>query len=212
MGLHPPIADADQPLAFQPLIRHPALRCQRSRQTPVAFAAERRQDRLAFERPQGEQGTHLGAHVAPLFPVAHAQPAAQPVIDLGDRSVIVRNAEVAHPTAHVLGELAEPVRHRHTPASPGQSPDVVLEVREGAIGPPQLGSTEGKTEELAVVGLHHPALALVDRQLELAGQVRRDTGLDPFTGALASDQDHQVIGVARKTVTAPDCCGLSRPA
>ena len=105
MGFHPQIADTDQPLAFQPLIRHSGLCRQRARQMPVALAAERRQDRLAFERPQGQQVADLGAHVAPLFPVAHAHPAAQPVVDLGDRSVVIRDAEVAHPASHVLGEL-----------------------------------------------------------------------------------------------------------
>ena len=79
MGFYPQIADTDQPLACQPLIRHSGLCRQRARQMPVALAAERRQDRVAFERPQGQQVADLGAHIAPLFPVAHAHPAAQPV-------------------------------------------------------------------------------------------------------------------------------------
>jgi hypothetical protein len=33
---------------------------------------------------------------------------AQPVIDLGDRPVVVRGAEMAHPPAHVLGGLHVP--------------------------------------------------------------------------------------------------------
>ena len=55
MGFHPHSADIDQPLALQPLIGHPGLCRQRPRQVPVALAAERRQDRMAFARSQGQQ-------------------------------------------------------------------------------------------------------------------------------------------------------------
>ena len=67
MGFHPLIAAADQPLALEPLIRHPGLRRQRARQMPVAFAAERRQDCLACERPQSQQVADLRAHVSHCF-------------------------------------------------------------------------------------------------------------------------------------------------
>ena len=52
MSLHPKITDRDQPLGLQPLIGHPGLGRQCPRQMPVAFSADRRQDRLAFARPQ----------------------------------------------------------------------------------------------------------------------------------------------------------------
>lgn len=41
-------------------------------------------------------------------PVAYAHPAVQPVIRFGNRAVVIRDAEAAHPTADVLGEFAEP--------------------------------------------------------------------------------------------------------
>ncbi len=69
MGFHPHSADIDQPLALQPLIGHPGLCRQRPRQVPVALAAERRQDRVAFARSQGQQVAYLGSRSAPLFPV-----------------------------------------------------------------------------------------------------------------------------------------------
>ena len=50
------------------------------------------------------------------------------------------------------------------------------------------------------MGLDHPALVLVDREFQLTGQVTRDTGLDAFPGALASDQNAQVISISRKPV------------
>ena len=46
MSLHPKEPDIDKALAFQPLIGHSGLRCQRFRQMPVALAAKRRQDSL----------------------------------------------------------------------------------------------------------------------------------------------------------------------
>ena len=61
MGFHPHSADIDQPLALQPLIGHPGLCRRRLRQVPVALAAERRQDRVAFTRSQGQQVTYLGS-------------------------------------------------------------------------------------------------------------------------------------------------------
>ena len=203
MGHHPQIADTDQPLAFQPLIRHPGLGRQRPRQVPVAFAAERREDRVAFVRPQGEQVADLGAHVAPLFPVAHAHPATQPVIELGDRTVVVRDAEVAHPATDVLGELHEPVFHRDAPGTPGQSPEVVPEILEGAVGPAQLRPPERESEKQTVVGLDHPALLLVDHQRQFAGKKAGYTRLHSVTGTGGLDEDHQVIRITGKPVTTP---------
>ncbi len=95
MGFHPHSADIDQPLALQPLMGHPGLCLQRPRQVPVALA-ERRQDRVAFARPQGQQDAHLGSRSAPLFPVAHADAAAQPRVKFRDRAVVVRDAKMAH--------------------------------------------------------------------------------------------------------------------
>ena len=88
MGLQPRITDRDRPLGLQPLIAHPGLGRQRPRQVPVAFAADRRQDRLAFARPQGQQVLDLDAREAPLFPVAHAHPAAKLLVEFGNRAIV----------------------------------------------------------------------------------------------------------------------------
>lgn len=96
-------------MVFQPVIGHPGLGGQRPRQVPVAFAAQRRQDSVPFARSDPDQISHLGPHITPLLPVAHAHPPAQPLIQLRDRAVVVRDTEVAHPTADILGKLVEPI-------------------------------------------------------------------------------------------------------
>ena len=52
VGTHPKRTDGYQALAFQPIIRHPGLCRQGLRQVPVAFAANRRQNRLTLTGPQ----------------------------------------------------------------------------------------------------------------------------------------------------------------
>ena len=143
MGFHPTVADANEPLALKPFVRHPGLGCQGFRQVPVALATDRREDGLAFAGPQGEKVADLRARKAPPFPVAHADAPSDPLVDLGDRAVVVRDAVVVHPTPNVLGELVEPVSHPHAPAAPGQTTDAVLERREGFVGPTQSGPNVG---------------------------------------------------------------------
>ena len=203
VGLHPEIPDRNEPLGLQPLIGHPGLGCQRSRQVPVAFAADRRQDRLALARSQTQQVLDLGTHVTPLFPVAHPHPASQPVIKFRDRAVAVRNAKVTHPTAEVLGELMKPVSHRDAPTASGQFPDLVLEVLEGSVGPAQLGSPEGETEKFSVIGLNHPALLLIDHQFELGGQKARHAVLDPLACPLTLNEDQQVVRITDEPMAPP---------
>ncbi len=165
MSLHPQIADRNEPLATKPLIRHPGLSCQSPRRMPVAFATERGEDRLATTRSQSEQVTDLRARPAPLFPVTHADTPSDPLVDLGNRSVVVRDAVVVHPTTNVFGEFSKPSIHRYAPAAARQSTDPVLERLKRFIGPTKLGSVEGESEEHYFVSAAHAALRLIDLQL-----------------------------------------------
>ena len=200
MRAHPEITHGNQALAFEPVVRHSRLGGQRPGEVPEALGAQRRQDCLAFTRPQSQQVAHLGAHLAPLFPVAHANAPAQPAVQLANRAIEVGNAEVTHPPTDILGELVESVVHRDAPTASGQFPDVVAEVLEGALGPTQLLSPEGETEEGARVAPHDVTLLRVDHQLELAGQEARDACHDPLTRSLAFDQDQQIVRVAHELV------------
>jgi len=154
---------------------------------PVALAADARQNCRAFADPQCQKMADLRARQAPLLPVAHAHPAAQPFVQFRNRPVILRDAEVAEPTTQILPELLEPVVHRDSPTPPRQFPEAMLEVREGGIRPPQLAPLEGETEEHAVVDLRHLALLLVDRQFELPVEVRGQTGFDTLARPFALD-------------------------
>jgi hypothetical protein len=59
MRFHPEVTYRDQALAFQPVIGHSRLGRQRPGQAPIAFGAQRGQDRLAEARPQDQQVTPL---------------------------------------------------------------------------------------------------------------------------------------------------------
>lgn len=54
---------------------------------PIGFATEPGPNCLRFARPQRQQIAYLGARPAPLFPVAYAHPAAQPLVQLGDPAI-----------------------------------------------------------------------------------------------------------------------------
>lgn len=59
MEFQPQIADRNQTLASKPLVGHSGLRRQRSRQVPIAFAAEHGQNRVTFTRTQGKKMANL---------------------------------------------------------------------------------------------------------------------------------------------------------
>ena len=98
---------------------------------PVALAAKRREDRLTLTRTQCEKIADFGVHPTPLLEVTHTDAPTQPRINLRYGSVVVREAEIVHPTSDVMCEPVERVVHRDAPAASGQSPDVMFEVGEG---------------------------------------------------------------------------------
>ena len=189
MGLHPQRTDTHQALRLEPIVRHPRLRPQRPRQVPVAFAADRRQNRRSLSGTERKKMAHLRASLAPLLPVAHAHTPAQPLIELRDRTVVLRDAEVTHPTTYVLRELVEPVRHRDAPASAREFPDTILEVLECRFRPTQFAPAKREPEEYACINRSNPTLLLVHRQLEPPIKIRGQTCLDALAGSFALDQD-----------------------
>ena len=108
-------------------------------EAPVSLATYARSQCGIQGRSEFEKIANLGARFAPLFPVAHTHPAAQPVVDFRYRSVEFRDPEITHPAAKVLGKLLKPVLHGHEPASTGGSLDPSFELVEGFIRPPDLG-------------------------------------------------------------------------
>jgi hypothetical protein len=78
---------------------------------PVAFAADTGDDRRAQTDTGFQQIADLRAAQAPLLPVAYPHTSAQPFIEFGYRAVLLRDAEIPHPSAHVLGEFGQPVFH-----------------------------------------------------------------------------------------------------
>ena len=102
MDVYPQIFDRQQTLILKPLIGHARLGGQRAGEPPGAFPAHADRNSGSQIRSELCQLTNLGATVTPLFPVAHAHPAAQPVVYFRDWSIMLRFPKVAHPAAQVL--------------------------------------------------------------------------------------------------------------
>jgi hypothetical protein len=133
MGLDPQIADRKQALTGRPPVGHPGLDGERLGQTPVAFATDRRQDRLPFARCQLQQMPDLGACVAPLFPAAHPDVPSDRMIQDWNGPVVLRDAKGFHPASKVPG-----VRHVVL-TRPGELPPLTILVVREKPGMPGVG-------------------------------------------------------------------------
>lgn len=74
--------------------------------------------------------------------------------------------KVVGPAPKVLTDLEQLIMRLHTPVPVRQFPDTLLEFAQRVRVPMDLGSLEGKAQELAVIGSDDSALGGVDRQLQ----------------------------------------------
>ncbi len=72
---------------------------------------------------------HLGSGVTPLFPVAHTNPAANPLINARNRTIVFCYSKVIYPTSDKLIELQHPVIHRNSQLLPVSSRTRLLNFR-----------------------------------------------------------------------------------
>ena len=134
---------------------------------------------------QSQQILDLGARPAPLFPVAHSDTPSDPLVQLGDRTVILADAEVRRPASKILPQFVQPVLHGYAPASSREFLDPVLEVRQGLIGPAYLLALDREAQEIAFAHRCHFAFDKVDLEFEGPLQIPRDGVHHPLRGALA---------------------------
>ncbi len=177
--------------------------------------------------PKRQQVSRLRARLRPLFPVAHTRAPTPPLIQFRNRSVVLRDAKVAHPTAHGLRALVEPVLPRdpcrartrlhavavlragdispetsaQSPTPSGETSNVMLEVLERSIRPTQLAPAKREAREHARIDQRHPTLLLVAGQLQAPIQVPRQTGFDPLARPIGLDRNDETVGVPREAVT-----------
>ena len=90
VDFHPQLFDRQKPLILKPLVGHASLSSQSPSQMPRAFTADCHEDGRLPIGAQLHEFAHLGARVAPLFPVANAHPPSESMIDLRDRSMVPR--------------------------------------------------------------------------------------------------------------------------
>lgn len=152
---------------------------------------------------QPHQAPDFGSRLAPLSPVSHPDAAADPVIQIAAALVAGGDAKVVDPATDILADLEELVVHRHAPVPVCQGPDALFELAQRVRMPMDLGSLEGKAQELAVIGSDHPALGRVDRQFQAVLQEVADTGQYPVTRTTAVHHNGEVIRIAGKPMAPP---------
>ena len=124
----------------------------------------------------------------PLLVMPHST--ADPVFQLAATLVAGGDAKVVDPATKVLADPEELVVHRHAPVPVRQYPDALLELMQRVRVPMDLGSLEGKAQELTFIGSDHSALGRVDRQFQAMLQVVADAGFEDalHTSLLTSAQ------------------------
>ncbi len=76
---------------------------------PRSPATNRCHDGLSFGSSQFKEVANFGPGIAPLFPVTHPYPTAEPFVYTWDRSIILRYPVIVHPAAYVLLVLTKPM-------------------------------------------------------------------------------------------------------
>jgi hypothetical protein len=183
----------------QPSIGHRELRSLGARQVPRSTGATSRQHSVILGDAHLQKVADPRSGSAPLYPVAHSDPAANPLINLRKRPVVLADPKVPHSTPKVAAQFRQATTHRHAPIAFRQSPDFSPETRRGLLGPADLDSPKVKAKKR--VRGHHLALLSVDLELEATAKKPGHARQDPLAGALASDQDDQVVGVTSKPET-----------
>ena len=152
---------------------------------------------------QLHQVSHFGTWLAPLSPVSHPDATADPVIQIAAALVASGNAKVVDPATKVLADPEELVVHRHAPVPVRQYPNALLELAQRVRVPMDLGSLEGKSQELALIGSDDPALGRIDRQFQTVLQVVADAGQHPVARASAVHHNGEVIRITGKPMAPP---------
>ena len=126
--LYPKVRNADQTLGFQVCVGQTSLHGWGSVHVPIAVATDAMLDRSLQIDTQNPQMPNLGARPAPLFPVAHAQAAAQPFIQPRNRLIVLADAKVPQPTLKTPPQFVHSVVHTHTSNAAREFSDPVLDV------------------------------------------------------------------------------------
>lgn len=153
MKSDPAISNRDKPqLLSYPLVVHSCMSLKRFGKTPVGFSTHRNPNSFAKRSSKFSKLPNFSSSVAPLFPDAHANPAAQPVVQSNAVIVDIGNTEVVHPAPDILIQFVNAVFHRDSPATAGKPSELVFEVPERSLRPNDAFSLETKTKEAAPLG------------------------------------------------------------
>ena len=76
---------------------------------PIALSTESRENRMMPRSPEFYQFTDTFSRPAQLFPIAHADTTAQPMIQFDDIVIFHSDTEVIHPSLSVGTDFPAPV-------------------------------------------------------------------------------------------------------
>ncbi len=125
-----------------------------------------------------DQIADTGSRLAPLFQITHADASPYPFIQSRQGPVVFGKTVVVDPPPDVETKLPEATIHRDSPRAFRQPTNVVLEVFQCCVTPADLLTSEGKAEEMQLIGSHHFAFGFVDHQLESGAQIFLDPAHD----------------------------------
>lgn len=76
-----------------------------------------------------------------------ANPASNPLINNGDRTVVLCYSKVVYPSSNILPELHHPVSHGYSPTTTGEFLDTSLEFLKRLFGPTDFTALKSKAEK-----------------------------------------------------------------
>ncbi len=144
---------------------------------------------------ESDQFTDATARSAPLFPVAHADATPEPMIHFHGIAILQSDTEVVHPALKGGTDFSVPPLHGDAPTAACKTAQFGLEAREGFLRDGKPFTSEGKSEAATFLGLHHPALVFIDRDLEFSFKEPADTCHHLFSGTPRLHQEGEVIGI-----------------
>jgi hypothetical protein len=102
---------------------------------------------MSFIGTEFQEVPHFCPDISPLFPVTHPKPAANPLVNLRDRFVVLCNSKVVYPSSEILSKFHHPVIHGYSPAATGELTDTSLKLLKRLVGPTYFTPLEGKAKK-----------------------------------------------------------------
>ena len=159
---------------------------------PVTLPAQSRQYRLILWRAKLNKITDTPSALAPLFPVAHADTSAQPMIHFNYVVVLHPDSEIIHPSMDVEAKGCIPVVHGDTPTAPGKAAQPALESIDSFLSGSKFHPLKGETQKGTVLSTDNFTFVPVHLYLKNLLKETADTCHHTLTGTFRLYQYRKV--------------------